>query len=114
MLSGIGPPEQLKAYGIPVISGLLGVGKHLADHLVFNVRLPVKKAFSLRAYLKPKGLWENLFYTSAILRYMILGKGPLTCSSQEAFAFLNVGDQAEEGRPDLEIMVSGLAWKVSG
>jgi 4-pyridoxate dehydrogenase len=33
MLSGIGDPEQLRAYDIPVAAALPGVGKNLQDHL---------------------------------------------------------------------------------
>lgn len=37
MLSGIGPPEQLAAHGIPVAQGLPGVGRNLQDHLLLGV-----------------------------------------------------------------------------
>jgi choline dehydrogenase len=37
MLSGIGPPEQLAAHGIPVAHGLPGVGRNLQDHLLLGV-----------------------------------------------------------------------------
>jgi choline dehydrogenase len=37
MLSGIGPAEQLRQFGIPVVMNLPGVGENLQDHL--NVRM---------------------------------------------------------------------------
>lgn len=36
MVSGIGPLDQLKKYGIKVIKELAGVGKNLQDHIFFG------------------------------------------------------------------------------
>ena len=33
MLSGIGPPEQLKAVGVELVCASEGVGQNLKDHL---------------------------------------------------------------------------------
>jgi len=38
MLSGIGPAEHLRAYGIDVVADLPGVGRNLQDHLKVSVR----------------------------------------------------------------------------
>ncbi|MGH2405337.1 MAG: GMC family oxidoreductase [bacterium] len=35
--SGIGPAEQLAAFGIPIVSDLQGVGKHLQDHVSVDI-----------------------------------------------------------------------------
>jgi choline dehydrogenase len=35
-LSGIGPAEELKEYGIPVVKELSGVGENLMDHMAFH------------------------------------------------------------------------------
>ena len=40
LLSGVGPPDHLRAMGIPVIHELPGVGQNLRDHP--NIRVPVK------------------------------------------------------------------------
>ena len=40
LLSGVGPPDHLRALGIPVIHELPGVGQNLRDHP--NIRVPVK------------------------------------------------------------------------
>lgn len=47
MLSGIGPAEQLRGLGIPVIKDLPGVGKNLRDHPLVPVRVKVKDEFPL-------------------------------------------------------------------
>jgi len=38
LLSGIGPAEQLKALGIPVVADLPGVGQNFQDHLKLSIR----------------------------------------------------------------------------
>ena len=38
MLSGIGPADQLKSLGIPVVADVAGVGKNFQDHLKLSVR----------------------------------------------------------------------------
>ena len=38
MLSGIGPADQLKALGIPVIADVAGVGQNFQDHLKLSIR----------------------------------------------------------------------------
>ena len=39
MLSGVGPRDELKIHGIPVIANLEGVGKNLMDHGVCQVHV---------------------------------------------------------------------------
>ena len=38
MLSGIGPADQLKSLGIPVVADVPGVGQHFQDHLKLSIR----------------------------------------------------------------------------
>ena len=33
LLSGIGPSEEIRQHGIPLVTNLPGIGKHLDDHL---------------------------------------------------------------------------------
>ena len=37
MLSGIGPREQLREHGIPLVRELSGVGKNLQDHISTDI-----------------------------------------------------------------------------
>jgi choline dehydrogenase len=41
--SGIGPADQLKALGIPVVADLPGVGQHLQDHLLVRMSWHLKE-----------------------------------------------------------------------
>ncbi len=38
MLSGIGPADQLRAQGIPIVQDLAGVGRNMQDHLKLSIR----------------------------------------------------------------------------
>jgi choline dehydrogenase len=46
-LSGIGPAEELRSLGIPVIHALPGVGENLQDHLEFYFQVACKEPISL-------------------------------------------------------------------
>jgi choline dehydrogenase len=43
MLSGIGPAEQLRQHGIPVVQDLPGVGQNLQDHVLVTIAYAAKK-----------------------------------------------------------------------
>jgi len=50
MLSGIGPEDQLRQHGIPLVQHLPGVGQHLWNHLSAQVTFKVKDGISLAAH----------------------------------------------------------------
>ena len=52
-LSGIGPAEELRAQGIPVVHGLPGVGENLQDHLEFYFQIACREPVSLYSSLSP-------------------------------------------------------------
>jgi len=52
-LSGIGPPEELRAQGIAVVQPLTGVGENLQDHLEFYFQMACKEPISLYSALGP-------------------------------------------------------------
>ena len=64
MLSGVGPPDHLREFGIPVVHGLPGVGQNLRDHPGVRVSLRVKDDVALDL----NGPWTNL-----TLRYTATG-----------------------------------------
>jgi choline dehydrogenase len=47
MLSGIGPRDQLRSFGIPVVRHLPGVGQNLRDHVYCNVTWRTRKDYTL-------------------------------------------------------------------
>ncbi|MCE2463005.1 MAG: mycofactocin system GMC family oxidoreductase MftG [Dehalococcoidia bacterium] len=49
MLSGVGPREQLRDLGIPVVHDLQGVGQNLRDHPLVAVRMRIKESVPVSA-----------------------------------------------------------------
>ena len=54
-LSGIGPAEELKAHGIPVLQHLEGVGENLQDHLEFYFQQACTKPITLYSWMNSLG-----------------------------------------------------------
>ena len=50
MLSGIGPEDQLRQFGIPTVCHLPGVGQNLWNHLSAQMTFKVKDGISLAAH----------------------------------------------------------------
>jgi choline dehydrogenase len=55
-LSGVGPPEELRTHGIPVIHELPGVGENLQDHLEFYFQVASKEPITLYSSIN---LWSR-------------------------------------------------------
>ncbi len=68
MLSGIGPAEQLREFGIEVIHDLPGVGKNLQDHLELYIR---------QACTQP----VTLYTATGLLRKALIGIRWVACQS---------------------------------
>lgn len=96
MLSGVGPAEQLRRFGLPVHRDLPGVGENFQDHLEVSVYGRCREPISLLdndkglAALK-HGLQWKLFRT-----------GLLTSNVVESGGFV---DTTGSGRPDIQFHV---------
>jgi choline dehydrogenase-like flavoprotein len=77
LLSGIGPADQLRALGIPVVVDLPGVGQNLQDHLDVAV-----------AYVCTEPISWGTLSAEAESVYRSSRKGPLSSNGPEAGAFL--------------------------
>ena len=92
MLSGIGPPEQLRAVDIDVQHELKGVGKNLQDHLdvctLMTTHLPVG--------------YDQMNDIAVGLRYLFGRKGPGSSNIAEAGGFI-VSQHATDDRPDIQM-----------
>ena len=61
MLSGIGPEDQLKRHGIPVVCHAPKLGENLHDHLEAHIQIETDEPVSLNRYLKPHLMvWAGL------------------------------------------------------
>jgi len=90
LLSGVGPADQLREHGIPVVRDLPGVGQNLQDHVTAYVNYHVTGAETLDGLDSPKNL----------LNYALLRKGPLASHLVEAGGFVKTN--ADLPAPDLQ------------
>lgn len=91
MLSGVGDPDYLGRFGIPVAVDSPGVGQNLQDHLDVNVQYactqPVTAYAQVQSPVRMIGIG---------LQYIFFGTGDGTSQGLESGAFV-------KSRPDLEI-----------
>jgi choline dehydrogenase len=84
MHSGIGPESTLTAYSIPVVSSLPGVGAHLQDHPLVNMRFSVKNVKDSLQFLNAKpeaGFTKDVAKALLeLMKWQWWGKGSLTCN----------------------------------
>ena len=94
LLSGIGPGDEFRALGIPVVHDLLGVGKNLQDHM--DVYLTAATApVSYNASDRPDKA------ALAGLQYITTKTGPVTASVCEAGMF--VRSTPDVATPDIQM-----------
>lgn len=92
MLSGIGPADELKALGLPVVADLPGVGRNLQDHLIGAVQYECTQPVTMASA-------ERL---GNVVNYLLFRKGPLSSNVAEAGAFLKT--RADAPAPDIELI----------
>lgn len=94
LLSGLGPADELRALGLPVVADLPGVGRNLHDHYGIDIVYELSGPYSLDKYAKLHWMaWAGL-------EYLIFGKGPITSNVVEGGAFW-YGDRSSPV-PDLQ------------
>jgi choline dehydrogenase len=84
MLSGVGPEDQLRQFGIPVVRHLPGVGQNLWNHLSAQTTFKVKDGISLAAH--GDAVHFSLHYTaegSSAINDMVLRSSPVVDERQE-------------------------------
>ena len=101
LLSGIGPDDQLRQFGIPVVHHLPGVGQSLWNHLSAQMTFKVKDGISLAAHVD--AVHFSLHYTaegSSAVNDMVLRTSNVVDERQERVAGVRTkyltGDVAPE------------------
>ncbi|AOK29690.1 MULTISPECIES: GMC family oxidoreductase [Burkholderia] len=102
MLSGVGPGEQLRACGIPVLHDLPGVGENLQDHPDFIFSYRARRHPDLMS-LMPSGL---LRIARGVARYRRERRGPITSNYAEAGGFLKTNPDLAAPDVQLHFLVS--------
>ncbi|HAH10198.1 MAG TPA: choline dehydrogenase [Alphaproteobacteria bacterium] len=95
LLSGIGDPDYLNRWNIPVVSGLKGVGHNLQDHLDVTCQYECTQPITFHKYTNP--LWQ----LRVGVEYMFRGTGPGRQNGLESGAFIKTRKELE--LPDLQI-----------
>jgi choline dehydrogenase len=94
LLSGLGPADELRALGIPVVADIPEVGRNLHDHFGVDIVYELSGPYSLDKYAKPHWmLWAGL-------EYLLFAKGPVTSNVVEGGAFWYADRAART--PDLQ------------
>lgn len=84
MLSGIGPADQLKEHGIPVVVDLKGVGENLQDHIEIHLKYSATKPVAYNKFLRPDRA------LMAGLRWMFKRDGVVASNGFECGAFFQI------------------------
>jgi choline dehydrogenase len=94
LLSGVGPADELRALGIPVIAALAEVGANLQDHLDFCTLNKCTQSVSYDF-----NAWQEL---AVGLRYLLTRSGPGVTNVAEAGGFIRT-HLAPDERPDIQL-----------
>ncbi|KAF7181177.1 hypothetical protein CNMCM7691_000306 [Aspergillus felis] len=118
LLSGIGPADELRAHGIPVIQENNAVGRNLKDHLCTTPIICKAKDGATLDYLG-----NDIKAIPALARWLLTGGGPLSSNIGEAAAFIRSTDYRFPGTvnvpndhtsgasaPDIEVIGAPLAF----
>lgn len=103
--SGIGPADQLKACGVPVILDSPGVGRNLQEHCT----IAISKLVDVPTYNSPFGL---VTLATNLLKYLFARTGPMTSPAVHAMAYAR--SRADLEVPDLALNFMPLAINLQG
>ena len=101
-LSGVGPREALEAVGVEVVLDHPSVGANLVDHLANGLLVRTKGVETLATA-------ESL---PNLVRWALLGRGPLTSNLGEAVAF--VRSRPDLPAPDIELLLAPVLFEDEG
>ncbi|HKW95108.1 MAG TPA: GMC family oxidoreductase N-terminal domain-containing protein [Methylomirabilota bacterium] len=102
LLSGIGPADDLRRFGIPVIEDVPGVGKNLHDHLNVQVITRASRPITYDRWTSPAR------FVKYAAQFVLFNSGVATSNLCEGAAFLT----SEPGlmSPDIQLHFMPLIW----
>jgi choline dehydrogenase len=101
MLSGVGPPAELAACGVPLVHALPGVGRNLQDHQSLAVMFSSRKPLTFEAQLRADR------FALSLLRWLLFRTGPVGDLPVAAQGFVRTAPGLD--RPDLQMLVSPVS-----
>jgi choline dehydrogenase len=106
-LSGVGPGERLRAFGIPVVRDLPGVGENLQDHLQLRAMYRCTQPITTNDDLA--SLWRRC---AIGLKWLLWRKGPLAIGINQGGLFARVLPESET--PDVQFHFATLSAELAG
>jgi choline dehydrogenase-like flavoprotein len=98
MLSGVGDPDALTAWGIPVVAASPEVGRHLQDHL----------AAGLITHTPTPVTMVDAEKIGQVLRYLTMRKGMLSSNVAEVVAMIHTREGLDA--PDVELIFAPVPF----
>lgn len=87
-LSGVGPAQELKEHGIPIVKALSGVGENLMDHMAFH-----GLAFKTDKSVSCHYLQDPIAGLPSVVQWFRDGTGPMASQACDSFAFVRSADR---------------------
>lgn len=106
-LSGIGQPELLAKFGIPVVKRMDGVGQNLQDHLQIRAVYAVQNALTLNTLAN--SWWGKL---KIGMQYVVSRSGPMSMSPSQLGVFTR--SDAGQAHPNIQFHVQPLSLDAFG
>jgi choline dehydrogenase len=107
LLSGVGPADDLRALGLPVVADRPGVGKNLQDHLEVYVQYQSRRPVSMQP--SATQLWRRPFIGA---QWLFLRSGPGATNHFEGGGFVRSNDDV--AYPNLMFHFLPLAIRYDG
>jgi len=102
MLSGIGPINQLRDHGLPVVHNASEVGQNLRDHLVAALVVDAPGG----------GTLEEARSVRQLAAYVVFRRGMLTSNLMEAYGFIR--SRPSLAAPDIELLFAPVGMVGEG
>ena len=106
-ISGIGPPDLLKSFGIDIVHPLEGVGQNLQDHLQIRTVFKLKNAKTLN------DTYKSLFGKIGMgLEYLFNRSGPISMAPSQLGVFAKSDPSLDD--PNLQYHIQPLSLDAFG
>ena len=106
-ISGIGPPDLLKSFGIDILHPLQGVGQNLQDHLQIRTVFKLKNAKTLN------DTYKSLFGKIGMgLEYLFNRSGPISMAPSQLGVFAKSDPSLDD--PNLQYHIQPLSLDAFG
>jgi choline dehydrogenase-like flavoprotein len=104
--SGVGDPQVLEQFGIPLVHANREVGENTSEHRAMRMQWRIKGPWSYnRDYTGARLVWN-------VLRYYLTGEGPMSVAAIDMRAAYR--SRPGLNRPDIQTQFGLYSWDVSG